>query len=55
MVVAVRLGEGSGDLDFRGPGMARRRHVEPILAFSGWFTARRHDEIIARQLLEWLL
>lgn len=29
--------------------------VEPILAFSGWFTARRHDEIIARQLLEWPL
>jgi aminoglycoside phosphotransferase (APT) family kinase protein len=29
--------------------------VEPILAFSGWYTARRHDEILARQLLEWPL
>ena len=29
--------------------------VEPILAFSGWYTARRHDEIISRQLLEWSL
>ena len=24
--------------------------VEPILAFSGWFTARRHDEILAERL-----
>ncbi len=29
--------------------------LEPILAFSGWYTARRHDEILARQLLEWPL
>ncbi|MBV8593513.1 MAG: phosphotransferase family protein [Caulobacteraceae bacterium] len=27
--------------------------VEPLLAFSGWYTARRQDEILARQLLEW--
>ena len=25
--------------------------VEPILAFSGWYTARRHDEVLAAQLL----
>jgi aminoglycoside phosphotransferase (APT) family kinase protein len=25
--------------------------VEPILAFSGWYTARRQDEILARQLV----
>ena len=26
--------------------------VEPILAFSGWYTARRHDEILADRLSE---
>jgi aminoglycoside phosphotransferase (APT) family kinase protein len=26
---------------------------EPILAFSGWFTARRQDEILSRRLAEW--
>ncbi len=26
---------------------------EPILGFSGWITARRHDEIIAARLLAW--
>ena len=24
--------------------------IEPILAFSGWYTARRHDEILAERL-----
>ena len=55
MVVAVRLGEGPGDLDLLGQGVGDGGMVEPILAFSGWYTARRHDEIIARQLLEWPL
>jgi aminoglycoside phosphotransferase (APT) family kinase protein len=27
--------------------------AEPVLAFSGWFTARRQDEILAAQLAEW--
>jgi len=27
--------------------------VEPILAFSGWFTARRQDEILAQYLIDW--
>jgi aminoglycoside phosphotransferase (APT) family kinase protein len=26
---------------------------EPILAFSGWFTARRQDQILAKRLAEW--
>jgi aminoglycoside phosphotransferase (APT) family kinase protein len=26
---------------------------EPVLAFSGWYTARRQDEILAEQLLAW--
>jgi aminoglycoside phosphotransferase (APT) family kinase protein len=26
--------------------------TEPILAFSGWYTARRHDEILAERLAE---
>jgi len=25
---------------------------EPILCFSGWYTARRHDEILAAKLTE---
>lgn len=27
--------------------------VEPVLAFSGWYTARRQDEILARRLMAW--
>ncbi len=27
-------------------------YMEPILGFSGWYTARRHDEILAAKLAE---
>jgi aminoglycoside phosphotransferase (APT) family kinase protein len=26
---------------------------DPVLAISGWYTARRHDEILAAALLKW--
>jgi hypothetical protein len=51
-VGAVRFGEGqaiwtSAAKEYRDGG-----YREPILCFSGWYTARRQDEILAAKLAE---